>query len=168
MNWALSRQVTLSILGVPHSQRREVVAQHRDGVAGFIRESMEYLAHNLLFRDNYFYTVYVRGSYSAQCCPEYLKPAQFLRLKTGLAARVVPHTCTVTEFLLACDEPISRFVLLDHMDWMSSYYPNSPGGRMVCHHGTRNTGRTGDFSQCTCPAALSRSHYAWCCAQAVT
>ena len=37
----------------------------------------------------------------------------------------MPHTCTVTEFLLACDEPISRFVLLDHMDWMSSYYPEA-------------------------------------------
>jgi S-adenosylmethionine-diacylglycerol 3-amino-3-carboxypropyl transferase len=125
MNWALSRQVTLSMLGVPHPQRREVVAQHTGGVAGFIRESLEYLARNLPFRDNYFYTVYVRGSYSARCCPEYLKPTEFARLKHGLAARIVPHTCTVTEFLQRHDEPISRFVLLDHMDWMSSYYPEA-------------------------------------------
>jgi S-adenosylmethionine-diacylglycerol 3-amino-3-carboxypropyl transferase len=29
----------------------------------------------------------------------------------------------VTEFLHGSEEPISRFVLLDHMDWMSSYHP---------------------------------------------
>jgi S-adenosylmethionine-diacylglycerol 3-amino-3-carboxypropyl transferase len=37
----------------------------------------------------------------------------------------VPHTCTVTAFLQQADERISKFVLLDHMDWMSSYYPEA-------------------------------------------
>jgi S-adenosylmethionine-diacylglycerol 3-amino-3-carboxypropyl transferase len=123
MNWALSRQVTLSMLGVPHPQRREVVAQHQGGVAGFIRDSLGYVARNLPFCTNYFYAVYVRGRYTPQCCPEYLRPTQFAQLKAGLAARIFPQTCTVTEFLHRHDEPISRFVLLDHMDWMSSYYP---------------------------------------------
>lgn len=121
MNWTLSRQLTLSMLGVPHPQRREVQAQHRHGVAGFIRESIEYLARNLPFRDNYFYAVYVRGAYGPQCCPEYLKPAAFAALKNGLADCIVPHTATVTQFLRGHDGRISRFVLLDHMDWMSSY-----------------------------------------------
>lgn len=124
MNWTLSRQLTLSMLGVPHPQRREVIAQHRNGVAGFIRESIEYLARNLPFRENYFYAVYVRGAYTPECCPEYLKPAQFAALKAGLANCIVPHTTTVTRFLRDHREPVSRFVLLDHMDWMSSYdYP---------------------------------------------
>lgn len=123
MNWTLSRQLTLSLLGVPHAQRREVVAQHRGGVAGFIRESIEYLARNLPFWNNYFYAVYVRGSYSATCCPEYLKPRQFAALKHGLVDSIELHTTTVTEFLRAGATPISRFVLLDHMDWMSSYDP---------------------------------------------
>ena len=125
LNWALSRQLTLSMVGVPHPQRRQVVAQHHAGVAGFVRESLTFLAHHLPFRDNYFYAVYVRGQYQPDCCPEYLKPAQFARLKAGLAARIVPHTCTVTEFLQHQRTPISRFVLLDHMDWMSSYYPQA-------------------------------------------
>lgn len=125
MNWFLSRQLTLSMLGVPHAQRREVVAQQPRGVAGFIRESLEYLACNLPFRDNYFYAVYVRGRYEPDCCPEYLKPAEFARLKAGLVDRISIHTCTVTEFLRRGHEPISRFVLLDHMDWMSSYQPKA-------------------------------------------
>ncbi len=125
LNWALSRQLTLSMLGVPHPQRREVVAQHESGVAGFVRESLTYLAHHLPFSDNYFYAVYLRGSYSPQCCPEYLKPLEFERLKAGLADRVEAHTCTVTQFLHNNAAPISRFVLLDHMDWMSSYLPEA-------------------------------------------
>lgn len=125
LNWALSRQITLSMLGVPHPQRREVQAQHHAGVAGFVREPLTFLAHHLPFRDNYFYAVYVRGQYQPDCCPEYLKPAQFARLKAGLAARIVPHTCTVTDFLQRVRAPISRFVLLDHMDWMSSYEPQA-------------------------------------------
>jgi S-adenosylmethionine-diacylglycerol 3-amino-3-carboxypropyl transferase len=47
----------------------------------------------------------------------------FQALKAGLADAVVAHTCTVTEFLQGTSECISKFVLLDHMDWMSSYYP---------------------------------------------
>ena len=51
------------------------------------------------------------------------EPVGFAALKGGLVDRIETHTCTVTEFLQAGDEPISRFVLLDHMDWMSSYHP---------------------------------------------
>ena len=125
VNWALSRQLTLSLLGVPHPQRREVVAQHSAGVAGFVRDSLDFLAHHLPFRDNYFYAVYVQGRYRPDCCPEYLKPAQFARLKAGLVDSIEPHTCTVTAFLESNPTPISRFVLLDHMDWMSSYLPQA-------------------------------------------
>lgn len=94
MNWALSQQIVLSLLGVPHPQRREVQAQHVGGIAGFVRESIEYLVRHLPFRSNYFYAVYVRGRYSPACCPEYLKAEQFARLKAGLAERIVPCTGT--------------------------------------------------------------------------
>lgn len=123
LNWALSRQTTLSLLGVPHAQRKEVQAQHAGGVAGFVRDSLEFLAHHLPFRDNYFYALYVQGEYRAGCCPEYLKPPQFERLKAGLVDVIDPRTCTVTEFLKAHQRPLSCFVLLDHMDWMSANQP---------------------------------------------
>ena len=125
MNWTLSRQITMSLLGVPYPQRREVQAQHAGGVAGFIREAIEYVFRQLPVHDNYFWAVYVFGRYTEQCCPEYLKRDNFLALQAGLADRIHPHTCTVTEFLHDTDERISRFVLLDHMDWMSSYYPDA-------------------------------------------
>jgi S-adenosylmethionine-diacylglycerol 3-amino-3-carboxypropyl transferase len=123
MNWTLSRQFTMSLLGVPHPQRKEVPRQHANGVAGFIREAIETVFRTLPVASNYFWTLYLRGRYGAQCCPEYLKPDNFQALKAGLVDRIQTHTCTVTEFLHATKKPISRFVLLDHMDWMSSYHP---------------------------------------------
>jgi S-adenosylmethionine-diacylglycerol 3-amino-3-carboxypropyl transferase len=123
INWALSRQLTMSLLGVPTAQRREVQAQHADGVAGFVRDSIEYVFRQLPVWDNYFWSVYVRGRYGESCCPEYLKRDNFQALKDGLVDRVSAHTCTVTNFLHSTPEAISRFVLLDHMDWMSSVHP---------------------------------------------
>ncbi len=125
MNWTLSRQITMSLLGVPYPQRKEVQAQHAGGVAGFIRESVEYVFRHLPAWNNYFWRVYVLGAYSRTCCPEYLKPAGFQALKHGLAERVVAHTGTVTEFLRSGEEAISKFVLLDHMDWMGAYHPQA-------------------------------------------
>ncbi|HTY98412.1 MAG TPA: BtaA family protein [Rhodocyclaceae bacterium] len=125
MNWTLSRQLTLSLLGVPYPQRREVQAQHDNGVAGFIREAIEYVFCELPARTNYFWRVYVRGHYTAECCPEYLKPENFLALAGGRADVIHPRTCTITEFLRDNDRPVSKFVLLDHMDWMASYYPEA-------------------------------------------
>ncbi|AOV16432.1 S-adenosylmethionine--diacylglycerol 3-amino-3-carboxypropyl transferase [Acidihalobacter aeolianus] len=125
MNWALSRPFTMSLLGVPHPQREEVVRGHDNGIAGFIRESVEYVFRRLPIADNYFWSLYLRGRYTPECCPEYLKPAGFAALKHGLADCIEPHTTTVTGFLQQTDERLSRFVLLDHMDWMSVYHPQA-------------------------------------------
>jgi len=125
MNWAISRQITMSFLGVPGPQRKEVIAQHEGGVAGFIRASIEYVFRQLPMWDNYFWSVYIRGKYGQNCCPEYLKRDNFLALKNGLAEAVQPHTTTITEFLDLTPDRISKFVLLDHMDWMEGYYPEA-------------------------------------------
>lgn len=123
MKWVLGRQLTMSLLGVPHPQRRLVQAQHAEGVAGFVREAIEYVFRQLSVADNYFWRVYIDGRYTPECCPEYLKPDNFQALKDGLVDCIQTHNCTVTEFLHDTRKPISRFVLLDHMDWMSSYHP---------------------------------------------
>lgn len=123
VNWVISRQFVMSLLGVPYPQRRLVEAQHEHGVSGFIRSAVQYVFSQLPLADNYFWHVYITGRYRRDCCPEYLKQDNFERLKAGLVERIVPHTTTVTGFLRVHDAPITRFVLLDHMDWMSSYHP---------------------------------------------
>ena len=151
VNWILSRQATMTMLGVPHPQRKEVQRQHRDGVAGFVREAIEYVFRSLPVRTNYFWTLYLRGHYLRDCCPEYLREPRFNELKKGLVDGIEVHTSTVTDFLCSGDRRISKFVLLDHMDWMSSAYPEalqeewlaiaksaSPGARVIFRSAHRN------------------------------
>ena len=124
LEFMLSRQLTMSFLGVPYPQRRQVEAQHAGGVAAFVREAVDHVFRELPARGNYFWSVYVRGRYEPGCCPEYLTPGGFAALKAGRAARITNRTATVTGYLRRSSGPISRFVLLDHMDWMSSYHPD--------------------------------------------
>jgi S-adenosylmethionine-diacylglycerol 3-amino-3-carboxypropyl transferase len=70
--------------------------------------------------DNYFWRVYLTGQYSRTCCPEYLREENFAKLQGGLVDKVHVHTDHVTGFLEKHDQPISKFVLLDHMDWLST------------------------------------------------
>jgi S-adenosylmethionine-diacylglycerol 3-amino-3-carboxypropyl transferase len=123
VNWTLSRRFLMNLLGVPGAQRRLVEAEHADGVAGFIRDSVQYVFRQLPLAQNYFWRVYLTGGYTRDCCPDYLKEANFARLKAGLVDSIVMHTTTVTTFLERTDERITRFVLLDHMDWMGGCQP---------------------------------------------
>jgi len=113
----------MSLLGVPHAQRKEVQRQHEHGVAGFVRAAIETVFRTLPLTNNYFWALYLRGHYTPECCPEYLKPDNFQTLKNGGADCIAVHTDTVTGFLNGTEERLSRFVLLDHMDWMSCYHP---------------------------------------------
>lgn len=125
LEWVLRRQAAMNLLGVPAAQRRELEASHPDGAPGFIKAAVASVFTDLPLRDNYFWMLYLRGSYTRACCPEYLKRANFYALKHGLAARVVPHTGTVTGFLRGTAERFSRFVLLDHQDWMGWHHPQA-------------------------------------------
>mgnify|MGYP000172403484 CR=1 FL=1 len=118
MQWALSRQLTMTMLGVPGPQHDELKRQHPRGAGGFVRDAIDYVCRSLPLTDNYFWQLYVRGHYTPESCPEYLKPGNFARLAGGLADRVEVHTTTVADFLHGHDGNISKFVLLDHLDWM--------------------------------------------------
>ena len=119
VRWLVRRNSVLSMLGVPKAQRLQLERGHKGGVAEFIMDCIEAVFARLPLYDNYFWRVYLTGSYTKDCCPEYLKAENFDRLKAGLVDRIHTHTTTVTEFLNHHAEPVSRFVLLDHMDWMS-------------------------------------------------
>lgn len=117
LRWLLGRDSTLSLLGVPRPQRQQVEACFPGGIAHFIEDCVETVFARLPLADNYFWRVYLTGQYTPECCPEYLKPANFARLRAGLVDRLSIHTAPVHRFLCQSPEPISRFVLLDHMDW---------------------------------------------------
>jgi S-adenosylmethionine-diacylglycerol 3-amino-3-carboxypropyl transferase len=91
-------------------------------VAKFIRDAFEAVVCELPFRDNYFWRVYLQGFYTPDCCPEYLKPENFEALRQRLD-RLKIHSMPLVDFLRGSEPGISKFVLLDHMDWLSCYNP---------------------------------------------
>lgn len=125
VRWTLEHQFTMSLLGVPHPQRAEVRRQHAGGVAGFVRSAVDYVFRELPLNRNYFWQLYMRGYYTRDSCPEYLTARGFARLQHGLHERVEVHTTLLTDYLIANERPIDRFVLLDHMDWMAGYRPQA-------------------------------------------
>lgn len=120
---ALRTDVILSMLGVPQAQREYLEKKCSRSVADFMEDCMEAVFTRLPTLDNYFWRVYLFGRYSPDCCPEYLREANFARLKAGLVDRIEVHTNHLTGFLEAHQRPISRFVLLDHMDWLANQHP---------------------------------------------
>jgi S-adenosylmethionine-diacylglycerol 3-amino-3-carboxypropyl transferase len=122
IRFAMNRDTTLSMVGVPKAQRQQVESQYQGGIVQFVQDAVEAVFCRLPLADNYFWRVYLKGEYSRRCCPEYLKPENFERLKGGLIERVSTHTNSVQGFLDKHNGEISRYVLLDHMDWLSDKF----------------------------------------------
>ena len=122
VKFTLNRESTMSMLGVPKAQIRQIESTYSGGLIEFIQECMESVFARLPMKDNYFWRVYMNGSYTRECCPEYLKEENFAPLKDGLVERISTHTDSVQAFLAKHDGNISRFVLLDHMDWLSDRF----------------------------------------------
>ncbi len=120
LRWLLRRDSTLSMLGVPRPQRAQLDTSYVGGIARFIEDMTRYVFTCLPLHDNYFWRVYFTGQYTPECCPEYLRRENFERLKAGLVDRIEIHTCSVARYLQSGEQPITRFVLLDHMDWLSA------------------------------------------------
>jgi S-adenosylmethionine-diacylglycerol 3-amino-3-carboxypropyl transferase len=117
MKWFLSQPATLSLVGIPKGQHEEMLARYPSGAADYIRDCFEAVVTRLPFRENYFWRVYAQGFYTPDCCPEYLRRENFERLKSALP-RLKFHTGSLTDFLRGAQPGFTRFVLLDHMDWM--------------------------------------------------
>jgi S-adenosylmethionine-diacylglycerol 3-amino-3-carboxypropyl transferase len=122
VKFTLNRDTTLSMLGVPKAQRKQIDTQYPGGLIQFMQDCLEGVFIKLPMRDNYFWRLYMNGRYSRDCCPEYLKEPNFQRLRRGLVDRVSTHTNSVQGFLQNHPGQISRFILLDHMDWLSDHF----------------------------------------------
>lgn len=125
LRWLLGREAVMSLLGVPRPQMDHIAASYPSGLVSYIQDCLEFVFAKLPIADNYFWRVYLTGRYSEACCPEYLKEHNFILLKDGLVDRIQTHTNTLEGFLGTCEEPVSRFVLLDHMDWLSTLASNA-------------------------------------------
>lgn len=122
MKWFLKQRLTMTLLGVPGRQLEQITTQYEGGLYQFIKDRLEHVLIKLPLRDNYFWRVYLEGKYTSDCCPEYLKEHHFAKLRS-LMSQLHIHTGKVTDVVKASKVPFSRYVLLDHMDWMSHHDP---------------------------------------------
>jgi S-adenosylmethionine-diacylglycerol 3-amino-3-carboxypropyl transferase len=118
INWLLRQPGTMAFIGVPTPQLRLIQHRYQSGFGGFVQDKLRQVFTEVPIRDNYFWRVYLTGSYAAGCCPSYLVPGNFPVLRQRLD-RIKVHTSTVTEFLQAHPGEYSHFVLLDHLDWLA-------------------------------------------------
>lgn len=159
VRWLLGRDATLALVAVPRPQREHLERDYPRGIADFIAERIEHVFTRLPLADNYFWRVYLQGRYEPSCCPEYLTPAGFAQLKSGLVDRISTHTTSVEAFVRQHTAPISAFVLLDHMDWLcGTSLPAlrdewqaivdhaAPGARVLWRSGGRHTRFVDDLS----------------------
>lgn len=119
IRWVMRRDMTLAMLGVPRSQRRHIDESYPGGILQFVIDRVETVFTRLPLKDNYFWRVYLSGEYTPDCCPEYLRPENYHELRTSVQERVTTHTSSVLAFVEQHPGEITRFVLLDHMDWLT-------------------------------------------------
>ena len=122
LRWILRRQLTLSFLGIPAEQAREIRETAGMDLSTFAEARVERVFTELSLQPNYFWRVYINGRYSPDCCPNYLREENFDCLR-ALCDRIHPHTMSLTDFLKFSGDRFSIYVLLDHMDWLAFSEP---------------------------------------------
>jgi len=156
-NWAcrtlISSPLVMAMIGVPRPQARLIEQNYPGAMLGFVKDKLRHVFTEVELRSNYFWRVYLTGSYTPECCPNYLKPEHFDALQDRVD-RIQLHTGSFAAFLTKNRRPFTHYVLLDHQDWMA--YHNYPAleeeWRLILKHsrpGThillRSAGLTAEF-----------------------
>lgn len=149
----LESHLAMSLAGVPADQQQLATAGHRDGLFGYIRDSLRRVFTEIPARNNYFWRLYLEGSYTPDCCPEYLDGTYFDTLKDRIG-RIQTHTDSITGHLNRTEKTYTHFILLDHQDWLAGKDPKAlkeewlairekaaPGARVLL----RSAARTPEF-----------------------
>jgi S-adenosylmethionine-diacylglycerol 3-amino-3-carboxypropyl transferase len=122
ISWLVQQPAVLAMLGVPRPQIHLMQRYVPGGVRAYIEHKLCHVLTEILFHSNYFWRVYLTGSYTAECCPNYLKQHNFSTLRANID-RVHAYNTTLTAFLRDHSDAYSHFVLLDHQDWLAWHSP---------------------------------------------
>jgi len=120
VRWTVSRHFTLAMAGVPRAQRRLISKEYPGGVSRFITDAVRHVFTKLPIQENYFWSVYMNGHYTKNCCPSYLKEENYELLKDR-SKRIQTHTTSFSQFLRENPGEYSHYVLLDHQDWLAAH-----------------------------------------------
>ncbi|WP_185958421.1 DUF3419 family protein [Fodinibius sediminis] len=115
--WLADQQITMNMLGVPACQRELINEKEDGGISGYIHRVLRHIFTRRPIQDNYFWRVYLTGSYTPDCCPNYLLRKHYERIKQQEHI-IRTYTSSLLQFLLKNPGRYTHFVLLDHLDWM--------------------------------------------------
>ncbi|MCB0553299.1 MAG: BtaA family protein [Phaeodactylibacter sp.] len=119
VEWMVNRHLTMCLVGVPRSQQELFITKYEKGALGFIQECLRKVFTQQPIQENYFWRLYMNGSYTDTCCPSYLRPDNFEPIRSQ-SDKIQTHTTTISNFLRENPRPYSHYVLLDHQDWLAA------------------------------------------------
>jgi len=117
-NWLIRQPALMTLLGVPRPQIKLIEDSYPGGLTGYVKDKLKHVMTELPIEDNYFWRVYITGSYTLNCCPNYLRKENQGVLRERMD-RLKPYTGTVANFLRENPGCYSHYVLLDHQDWLA-------------------------------------------------
>lgn len=123
-NWLVRQTVLMTLLGVPRPQIQLIEQSYPGGLGSYVKDKLRHVMAELPARENYFWRVYITGSYTLACCPNYLRKENLPLLRERLD-RVHPQTATLSNFLREHPGRYSHYVLLDHQDWLAWHDPQA-------------------------------------------
>ena len=102
----------LSLAGVPKSQRDAI-----GDINLFMQKVLQAVFVEQEPDKNYYWRVYLEGSFTKTCCPDYLKEDNFDVLRSNID-RLHISTAGIHRFLDNTDQTFTHVILLDYMDWL--------------------------------------------------
>ncbi len=123
-NWMVRQWVVMALLGVPRPQIKLIEDSYPGGLRDYVKDKLRHVMAELPANENYFWRVYLTGSYTMRCCPSYLRKEN-LPILAARQGRVRTHTMSVTNFLKENPGVYSHYVLLDHQDWLAWHDPEA-------------------------------------------
>jgi len=123
-NWLIRQRMVMTLLGVPRPQIKLIEDHYPGGLGAYVKDKLRRVMAELPASENYFWRVYITGSYTMACCPNYLRKANLATLAER-AGRIKTHTCSISQFLQRNPGTYSHYVLLDHQDWLAWHDPDA-------------------------------------------
>ena len=121
-HWLIRQRMVMTLLGVPAPQIKLIEDHYPGGLTSYVKDKLRHVMSALPARENYFWRVYMTGSYTLSCCPNYLREEN-LPVLARRAGALHTHTASVSEFLRKNPGVYSHYVLLDHQDWLAWHEP---------------------------------------------
>ena len=68
-NWLIRQRLVMTLLGVPRPQVKLIDDHYPGGLGCYIKDKLRHVMSELPAAENYFWRVYLTGSYTMSCCP---------------------------------------------------------------------------------------------------